>query len=539
MTHAGAQPPSAPATLPELNLCAEPSLPLALGSAQWNGWGADVENTRYQPEPALRALDVPRLGLRWAFGFAGSAVAGEPTVVDGRVFVASATGRVYSLDARTGCAYWTFDAGAGMRSPISIGEFAPPRNAVAPRAEPATRRKHGHGAKKPKHSLTNAHLEIYKAPSAAIFGDDAGAVYAIDAQKGTLLWKTQVDVHPLARIVGAPTLYRNRVYVSVSSSEQTAAMNVTYACCTFRGSLAALDMATGRVVWKTYLINEEPRPLRKNMAGSQESGPAGAAVAGAPTIDIKRNLVYAGTGGSLSQTDQPATDAIVALDLDTGLIRWTKQFARHDKTGAADFGTSPILRTLADGRQLILAAQRSGIVYALDPDRAGEVLWQTKAAVDDIPAGIEWGGAADHRRLFVALSGLAAEPDNTSGGLAALDMKTGTVRWFTLAPTPACTWGPEACAHALAQAVTVIPGVAFVGSMDGHMRAYSTIDGKVLWDTETAKDFNTVNGVKASGGSLDQGGATIVNGVVYFNSGYGQRNGQPGNVLLAYSVDGK
>ncbi|MDB6085557.1 MAG: cytochrome oxidase Cbb3 [Gammaproteobacteria bacterium] len=511
---------------------------MALGSAQWNGWGRDVENTRYQPEPAVRATDVPKLALKWAFGFQGSAVAGQPTVVDGRLFVVSSAGRVYSLDSKTGCTYWTFDAPAGARTAISIGEFAPPRNAVAPRYAAAPRRKHG-DSKKNKHQLTLAHLDVLKAPSVAMFGDDAGAVYALDAQKGTLLWKTQVDSHPLARIAGAPTLYHGRLYVVVSSNEQSAALDVAYGCCTFRGSVAALDMATGRLLWKTYSVADEPRPYPKTAAGGQGLGPAGGAVAAAPTIDGKRNLIYVGTGGSLTDIRQPQTDAVLALDMNDGQVRWTKQFPRHDEAGAAAFVSSPILRTLADGRQIILAAQESGIVYALDPDRGGDVLWQTKAAEEGVPAGIEWGPAADHRRIYVALSGLVAEPDNTSGGLAALEMKTGAKRWFTPAPSPACSWGPHACSHAQAQAVTVIPGVAFSGSMDGHLRAYSTIDGKVLWDYDTAKDYPTVNGIKASGGSLDQGGATIVNGVVYVNSGYGQRSGQPGNVLLAFSVDGK
>jgi polyvinyl alcohol dehydrogenase (cytochrome) len=523
---------------PEKNICADAASPLALGSAQWNGWGRDVENTRYQPEPAIRATDVPKLALKWAFGFQGSAVAGQPTVVDGRLFVVSSAGRVYSLDSKTGCTYWSFDAPAGARTAISIGEFAPPRNAAAPKYAPAPRRKHGASAKS-KHHLTLAHLDILKAPSAALFGDDSGAVYALDAQKGTLLWKTQVDSHPLARIVGAPTLYHERLYVVVSSNEQSVAADSAYACCTFRGSIAALDMATGRLLWKTYAVAEEPRPDRKTAVGGQGFGPAGAAIAAAPTVDGKRNLLYVGTGGSLTDINQPLSDAVLALDLTDGQVRWAKQFSRHDMAGAADFVSSPILRTLADGKQIILAGQKSGIVYALDPDHGGDVLWQTKVAEDSVPAGIEWGPAADHRRLYVALSGLAAEPDNASGGLVALDMKTGTKRWYTPAPSPACSWGPQACSHAQAQAVTVIPGVAFSGSMDGHLRAYSTIDGKVLWDTETAKDFLTVNDVKASGGSLDQGGATIVNGVVYINSGYGQRSGQPGNVLLAFSVDGK
>jgi polyvinyl alcohol dehydrogenase (cytochrome) len=280
------------AALPEKNLCLDPAAPLALGSAQWNGWGRDVENTRYQPEPAVRASDVPKLALKWAFGFQGSAVAGQPTVVDGRLFVLSAAGRVYSLDAKTGCTYWTFDASAGTRTAISIGELGQSRRAAAP---PPTRKagssKNSKNSKNSKRQFTLAHLDVLKAPSAAFFGDDTGAVYALDAQRGTLLWKTQVETHSLARIVGAPTLYHDRLYVVVSSSEQDAAGDPAYACCTFRGSVAALDMVTGRLLWKTYVIPEEPRPYGKNAANLQELGPAGAAIAASPTIDIKRNLL--------------------------------------------------------------------------------------------------------------------------------------------------------------------------------------------------------------------------------------------------------
>ena len=516
---------------PEKNICPEPAAPIALGSALWNGWGRDLENTRYQPEPALRASDVPHLALKWSYGFQGSAVAGQPTVVDGRVFVASSTGRVYSLDARTGCTYWTYDVAAGVRTAITVGELGAERRGAAP---PVTKY-----TKKTKHALTLAHLDIIKAPSAVFFGDDSGAAYALDAQHGTLLWKTQIDTHPLAHILGAPALEGTRLYVAVTSGEQHAAVDVAYACCTFRGSVAALDMASGRVLWKTYTVAEEPRPAAKNTAGVQQFAPAGAAVGVAPTIDSKRGLLYVGTASSMTLTDTPLSDAVVALDLNEGQVRWSRQFARHNAAGAAEFASSPILRTLASGKQILMAAQKSGIVYGLDPDHGGDVLWQTKLAEGRAPAGIEWGPAADHRSLYVALSGLAAEPENTSGALAALDMKTGITRWYTEAPTPACSWGAQECSHAEAQAVTVIPGIAFSGSMDGHLRAYSTIDGKIVWDYETAKDFSTANQIKASGGSLDQGGATIVNGVVYINSGYGQRIGQPGNVLLAFSVDGK
>jgi polyvinyl alcohol dehydrogenase (cytochrome) len=522
------------------NPCPSAAGPVALSNAQWNGWGRGLDNTRYQPEPAIRASDVAKLAVKWAYGYQSGTEFGQPTIVDERLFVASSTGRIYSLDSKTGCTYWTYDAAAGSRTAITIGELARPRVAALPR----------------RLKRTLAHLDVIKAPSAAFFGDDTGAVYALDAQKGTLLWKTQVDTHPTARIVGAPTLYNEHLYVAVSSTEDAAAANPGYGCCTFRGSVVALDIASGRTVWKSYTVLEEPQPTRKNNAGVQEFGPSGAAITSSPTIDPKRNVLYVGTGGSATGLEQSLTDAVVAIDLAEGKLRWVKQLVRPDAgTAGSGFSSSPVLRTLATGNQILLVGQKSGVVYSLDPDHGGNILWQTKigdssaaaagaagggptgaASVVGPPGvagsagGVAWGSAADHRSLYVALSGLLAQPANAAGSLTALDMTTGAARWHTAAPQPACSWGERNCAHAQAQAVTVMPGSAFSGSMDGHLRAYSTIDGKILWDFDTAKDFQTKNGIKASGGPLDHGGATIVNGMVYVNSG---------NTLLAFSVDGK
>src|SRR5580692_12317023 len=225
------------------DVCPNAAGPVALGSAQWNGWGRSLDNARYQPEPAIRASDVPKLALKWAFGYSSGTEFGQPTVVDGRLFVTSSTGRIYSLDAKTGCTYWTYDAAAGSRTAVMIGELARAKVAALP-----------HRLKR-----TLAHLDVIKAPSAAFFGDDTGAVYALDAQKGTLLWKTQVDTHPLARIVGAPTLYNDRLYVAVSSTEDVAAANPGYSCCTFRGSVVALDIGSGKLLWKSYTVLEEPQ----------------------------------------------------------------------------------------------------------------------------------------------------------------------------------------------------------------------------------------------------------------------------------------
>src|SRR5271163_3482003 len=310
---------------PEKNPCAARMEPVAIGSAQWNGWGRDIDNTRYQPEPAIRASDVAKLALKWTYGYQSGSEFGQPTVVDERLFVTSSTGRIYSLDSKTGCTYWTYDAAAGSRTAVSIGELARARVAALPR----------------KLKRTLAHLDVIKAPSAAFFGDDTGTVYALDAQKGTLLWKTQVDTHPLARIVGAPTLFNDRLYVATASTEDEMAGNPGYGCCTFRGSVAALDIGSGRIVWKSYTVLEEPQPTRKSSAGVQEFAPAGAAIYSSPTIDPKRNVLYVATGASTTSLEQSLTDAVAAFNLSDGKLRWVKQLSRTGELPLSSFMASP------------------------------------------------------------------------------------------------------------------------------------------------------------------------------------------------------
>jgi polyvinyl alcohol dehydrogenase (cytochrome) len=508
---------SAASFAPEANRCPERAEPVALGSVQWNGWGKDLDNTRYQPEPAIRASDVEKLAPKWSYGYQGGTEFGQPTIVDGRLFVAGSAGRVYALDAKTGCTYWTFDAPAGSRSGLVVGELGVSKRAQLP--------------KKLKRTL--AHLDVIKAPSAVFFGDDSGSVYALDAQKGTLLWKVQADNHPAARIVGGPVVYNDRLYVTVGSIEEKLAAAPNYACCTFRGSVVALELATGRVVWKSYTVLEEPQPTHRSSTGVQEFAPAGAAIYSSPTIDPKRNVLYVATGASTTSLEQSLTDAVAAFNLSDGKLRWVKQLSRSGELPMSSFLASPVLRTLAAGNDVILAGQKSGVLYALDPDHGGEILWQTRAANDaaaPTAGGIGWGLAADYKNAYVAISGLLAQPANISGSLTAIDIKTGTSRWRTAGRQTACPLGETQCSHAQSQAVTVMPGAAFSGSMDGHLRAYSTINGKVLWDFDTAKAYQTLNGITASGGPLDHGGATVVNGIVYINSG---------NTLLAFSVDGK
>ena len=497
--------------------------PKGIAGPQWNGWGVDLENTRFQPANAagIAADQVPNLKLKWAFGFGGDFSAfAQPSIAGGRVYVGSVAGMVYSLDAASGCTYWSFQAGSGVRSAIAMG------------------------------------------PSGTVyFGDLHATVYALDANSGKLIWKTSVEDHPVARVTGTPKLYGGRLYVPVASREEWLSADARYPCCTFRGSVVALDAKTGRQVWKSYTIPDAAKPLSKSKAGTPLWGPSGVGIWSSPTIDTKRKLLYVGTGDGYSDPATQYSDSILALDLQTGKIAWARQITSGDvfngnciqmtpttcpgKTGPdADFGSSPILRTLPSGRRVLIAGQKSGIVHALDPDNKGEVLWQTRVGKGGMLGGIQWGPAADSEAAYVALSdvGLTLAPGGgvmpnpkVGGGLFAIQLATGEKLWSALPPEDGCK--TPRCSPAQSAAVTAIPGVVFSGALDGHLRAYSTRDGKILWDYDTARKFDTVNGVAANGGALDGPGPAVAGGVLVVNSGYGYFNGISGNVLLAFGVE--
>ncbi len=503
------------------NLCTGNPAPIKLNDQQWNGWGRDLDNTRYQPKPGIRAEDVPKLKVKWAFAHPGPMATGQPTIIGDRLYLTIEAGLIFCLNAQTGCTYWTMNPGAAVRVAISVGPM-------------------------PAGS---------KSKFAAYFGDEKSNIHAVDADTGKPIWKTKVEDHFLSRITGAPVLHRNRLYVPVSSFEETAGRDARYECCKFRGSILALDARTGKILWKSYTLQEPAKPFKKNSAGTQMYGPAGGAIWSAPTIDLKRGVVYGGTGNSYTDVDSGHTDAIMAFDLRTGKIRWTNQVTPNDnflvgcrQPGVGncpeeagpdyDFGSSVILRTLPNGKQALLAGQKSGVIYALDPDNNGKKLWEVKLGGGGALGGIEWGIAADAENVYVPMADVGGA--NRKPGITALKIATGEKLWHTPAPKVACSWGTARCNNAQSQAATVIPGAVFSGTMDGHLRAYSTRDGTVIWDFDTAAQaYDAVNGMKAKGGTLDGGGPTIANGALYVNSGYGRIIGYAGNVLLAFTVDGK
>ncbi|MEI9813176.1 MAG: PQQ-binding-like beta-propeller repeat protein [Acidobacteriota bacterium] len=371
------------------------------------------------------------------------------------------------------------------------------------------------------------------------FGDAKANVYALDAQTGKLLWRRKVEDHWVARITAAPKLYNGRLYVPVSNSEEWQSGNPDYECCTARGSVVALDANTGEQVWKTYVM-DEPKPTKKNPNGVQLYGPAGGAVWNSPTIDPVRNAIYFGTGDTETEPAQPLADGIVAVNLETGKVLWNYQATPNDafmggcfgqnkslacpeKMGPdSDIGNSPILRSLPDGRRVLIAGTKEGEVFALDPDNNGKLLWRVPANPNG-RGNIVFGGAADSDTVYYGLGG--------NGGMAAIDMATGKNKWYS----PVNAAGLRVNNNA---AATMIPGVVFVSGNNGVMHALSTTDGTQIWEFNSSRDFDTVNKVAgANGGAISSVGPIFAGGMMYVGSGYGVGAGDFGNVLLAFGIE--
>ena len=473
-------------------------------NGEWNGW-ADAANTRFAKSSGLTPQTVPKLKLKWAFGFPGATTAfGNPSVTGGRVFVGDANGVVYALDARTGCTYWSYNAAAGVRAAPVVGG------------------------------------------QSVFLGDLRGNVYALNVVTGALLWKVRADDHPMTVITGSPKLDAGRLYVPLSGRDESiAAINPSYECCTFRGSVVALDSSSGKRIWQAYTIRDEPKVTGQNAKGTKTSGPSGAVPWSSPTLDTKARVLYIGTGVNYSNPPTDTSDAILAFDMDTGRLLWSRQLTAADSYNFAcgaedntncpklpfvdyDFGHSPVLRN-----RVLFAGDKGGTVYALDADQRGKLLWKQKIASGGVNGGFMWGAASDDQVAYIGISDFTPGKPEIGGGLVAFQLKTGEKLWMTPAPKPACI-GTPGCSAAQPAPVTAIPGVAFLGSSDGHLRAYETAKGGIIWDFDTARDFQTVNGANAHGGSIISTGAVVAGGMLYVTSGYGG-NGMPGNVLLAFS----
>jgi polyvinyl alcohol dehydrogenase (cytochrome) len=494
----------------------------------WAGWSTSPTNWRYaaQRPGSLDASDLSKLKVKWAFGIPNvKIVRSQPAVYRGSVLVGANDGTIYSLNIEDGCTFWATKVGSPIRSGITVSRV---RNTEA-----------------------------------VFSGDAAGNVYALDVSTGELIWAVRADEHPNATITGTPTYFQGRLYVPVSSGEEGARRRAGYECCTFRGSVVALDAASGKKIWQSYMATDAPAAVGKTRDGHNILAPSGMAIWSAPTIDEKRNRLYVGTGDNYSEPGTKTSDAVVALDLGTGKIVWSRQFDKDDvfkidcgdppREGCSpptnpefDIGASPILVRVATNppslpktrmTPVLILGQKSGLVYAVDPDSEGKLLWHARAGVGGLLGGVQWGPATDGTNVYVAVSDLAFEgrsiDPTKGGGISAYSVSDGKLIWKT--PPPGCG-DRRPCSPAQSQAVTAIPGAVFSGSIDGHLRAYATADGKIIWDFDTARDFDTVNKVVAHGGSLDVGGPIVAGGMVFVVSGYPGFGAMPGNVLLAFAA---
>ena len=492
------------------------------------GFGIDLQNTRFQPQATggLSVADVPGLEVKWAFAYPNTYKArSQPGYGGGAIYFGSADGTVWALDARTGCLRWTFRAAAEVRTGIVVS----PWSAADPDPQPT----------------------LY-------FGDLLARAYAVDARTGALRWKVRVEEHRDATITGTPVLVGERLYVPVSSLEVVPAANPEYACCTFRGSVVALDIADGRQVWKNYSIAETPRVVGKNRAGTDILAPSGAPFWNSPAIDLERKRLYVGSGENYSSPADANSDAIVAFDLQNGEKLWVSQQTGRDAWNTAclseftsddancpeengpdyDFGASPIIVTLGSGREVVVGGQKSGAVMAIDPD-SGQTLWKTQVGRGGVQGGVHFGMAVEGNRIFAPINDMFYPEDITRykfkeparPGLYALEAATGEIIWSAAAPD--LCGDIEHCDPGISAPVTAIPGAVIAGHMDGRLRIYSSETGETLWELNTLREFTSVSGAAALGGSFSGSGPVVANGMIYVNSGYGIYNHMPGNLLLA------
>jgi len=492
----------------------------SLSEVKYAGWAGNLQGTGFIAHEVaqLTKEQVPELKLKWAFGFDGGTVTRtKPMVIDESIIFGSQFGEVYCLDIHTGCVQWMFEADANVRGGMAVSE-----------------------------DIENE-IRIY-------FSDFGGNTYALQASNGTLVWKTNVKTEPYNAVTGTPAYYDNLLYVPLSSMEVITAGQDTYECCKGSGQVVAIHAATGKVVWRHRVIQEKATEQGMNAAGAKQYGPSGAPVWCSPTVDAKRGLLYIGTGENNSNPSTNSSDALQALNLKTGQLIWNYQATPKDVYISAcpdadncpdppgpdvDFGMAPIITTRTDGKEVLLVGQKSGVVHCLNPN-TGQPIWQKRIGRGGALGGVHWGMATDGRLAYAPnsdwLSFGSDSAFSANPGLFALDLMTGKVVWKATSNPQICA-GKTGCYSANSAAPTLIEGVVFAGSLDGHARAYDADTGEVIWEFDTHRSFETVNGIPGEGGAIDGPAPVVAHGVALFNSGYGLFGQMPGNVLLAFSAN--
>ncbi|GAB1263247.1 outer membrane protein assembly factor BamB family protein [Aurantivibrio infirmus] len=510
--------------------CSDEQRKIAFVEPTVRGFGFDIKNTRYltEQQAGLNRKDFENLELAWTFAFPGvTGMRSQPAVMGNTLFLPVAeNAKIYAINIENEpCLQWVYQSETILRSGAAFGEQVDGRKIIA----------------------TN---------------DYGGAVHVVDASTGELLWKKQLGAYELSLGTGTPAIHQGVIYVPVSQNEIMHGAIPTYLCCKTHGMVVALDATSGKILWEAHTM-EEAKPVRDRGDGQMLWGPSGAPIWNSPVIDEKRGVLYVGTGEATSAPAHKHTDAILAIDLKDGSIRWSFQATANDiylagcRRGGlnceseentvyrdVDFGASMILATRPDGTDVVLGGQKSGTLWALDPDKNGEVIWQQQFGLGSASGGIHWGIAYDGKRVYAPIN--AAYPTRTpppggteKPGIHAVDVMTGERVW-TYAAEASCDGGRaervRGCERRMgfSGAPTVVDGAVISGSNDALFRIFDTQTGEVLFEFDTAQDFETVNGVEGRGGSNDNATIVAKNGLLLVSSGYGLFNETPGNVLLAF-----
>ncbi|MFT5578566.1 MAG: polyvinyl alcohol dehydrogenase (cytochrome) [Paraglaciecola psychrophila] len=488
-----------------------------------NGWGFTPSNERFQRRTSIDRSNVETLSLKWAYQLEGGmSPHSYPVISSDSVFIGTQSGELQAIDRSKGCLRWSYDAASQINTAVTHGIVA---------------------------TVTGEQALLF-------FGTSNGRAHAVAAATGKPVWVTDVRDHSMGMLTGSPLYHDGRVYVPVSSMELVFAVLPWYGCCTFRGSLVALDAANGSPQWRTHMVDETPAVMGTHYFFVQRMGPSGAPVWSSPTIDAEAGLIYVGTGENYSSPATDKSDAIVAMDLATGSIKWAQQYLANDafNVGCAipghpncpeedgpdlDFGAPPIITRTPQGQSIMLAGQKSGGVYALNPD-TGERIWERFFGRGGILGGIHWGMAVNPNKglLFVPISDMqhlyAMSEGESEPGLHALDMATGEVRW-TAEQEDICV-DRESCHPGLSAAIAATDELVFAGALDGVLRAYDADSGAIVWRFDTIRDYQTPDGAGASGGTLDTHGPMIAADMVFIQSGYAKQLLHGGNALLAFEL---
>lgn len=498
-----------------------------------NGWGINKKNHRFISEAAagIDKASLAKLKVKWVFALPDTKTPhSQPFITPDTVYIGDEPGVVYALDRETGCEKWRFDADNTVRTALRYVQY--------------------------QRDGKNAHL--------LTFGTAGGEVFGLDALTGEQQWRIAAEDHSKTMVSGSSVDHNGVIFQPVSSWEAMWAMNPFYSCCDFRSSVIALKPATGEMLWRAYIIEEEAVVTKKRLLLPDHRGPSGAPVWSQPTLDVKRNAIYVGTGENYSSPATDTSDAIMAIDITTGKQLWHQQFLASDAWNTScespidnncpeergvdlDFGAPPILVSV-NGKDIILAGQKSGDVYALDPDRDGELLWTQKPGTGGKLGGVHFSMGVNEQRgvLYVPISDrpISILGDNPPGkpnpSLHAYDISTGKLLWSTPAPD-ICTddkgKAVKGCHPGLSAAVTVTESLVFAPSLDGNIRVFDAHSGEAIWAFDTGREFESVNDGQAQGGAIDLGGVYLDAGQLFINAGYGTFDQQGGNAFIVMEIE--